>query len=239
MNATEWNSAMTETGTQVQTIWQVKILSIDKINHNVLRIVTEKPVGFVFSPGQATEISISKPGLQDERRPFTFTSLPEYDHLEFTIKTYPERRGVTNELLLLKRGDELILHDVFGAITYRGKGVFIAGGAGITPFISILRSLQVKNEITGNKLIFSNHTREDIILQSELRQMLGKDFINILTREKTNEYPYGRINEQFLGRYIENFDQQFYVCGPPPMMDTVLPLLRKLGVREEAMVIEI
>lgn len=239
MNATELKMSTTDTGNPAETVWKVMILAIEKITHNVLGITTEKPAGFSFSPGQATEISIGKPGLQDERRPFTFTSLPWYDHLEFTIKTYPERQGMTNELLNLKPGDYLILHDVFGVITYRGKGVFIAGGAGVTPFIAILRFLREKDEITGNRLIYSNHTRKDIILEDELRQMLGKDFINILTKEKDNIYPYGRISELFLRSHIENSDQQFYVCGPPPMMDTVLPLLNNLGVSQEAIVIEI
>jgi predicted ferric reductase len=39
----------------------------------------------------------------------------------------------------LKHGDELIIRDVWGAIEYKGEGVFIAGGAGVTPFIAILR----------------------------------------------------------------------------------------------------
>ena len=101
-----------------------------------------------------------------EKRPFTFTCLPDDDYLEFTIKTYPSHKGVTNELLQLKQNDELILHDVFGAIAYKGEGVFIAGGAGVTPFISIFRFLRSKNEVGGNKLIFANKAKADIILEA-------------------------------------------------------------------------
>ena len=125
----------------------VKIKSIDKVTHDVLQIVTEKPQKYNFTPGQATEISINKNGWKDEKRPFTFTCLPDNDYLEFTIKTYPSHKGVTNELLQLKKNDELILHDVFGAIAYKGEGVFIAGGAGVTPFISIFRYLQSKMKL--------------------------------------------------------------------------------------------
>lgn len=50
--------------------------------------------------------------------------------------------GVTNELLSLKAGDNLIVNDIFGAIHYKGEGTFIAGGAGVTPFISIFRDLK-------------------------------------------------------------------------------------------------
>ncbi|MCU0473556.1 MAG: hypothetical protein MUC93_09360 [Bacteroidales bacterium] len=115
----------------------IKIISIGHITHDVLQIFTEKPQELSFTPGQATEISINKEGWQNEKRPFTFTSLPNDDYLQFTIKTYPAHKGVTNELLQLKKNDELILHDVFGAIAYKNEGVFIAGGAGVTPFISI------------------------------------------------------------------------------------------------------
>ena len=52
-------------------------------------------------------------------------------------------------------GDELILHKAFGAIAYKGEGVFIAGGAGVTPFISILRFLQSANKVGASKLIFA------------------------------------------------------------------------------------
>ena len=101
----------------------VKIKSIKHITHDVLQIVTEKPQSFNFIPGQATEISINKNGWRDEKRPFTFTSLPYDDYLEFNIKTYPSHKSVTNELLNLKKNDELILHDVFGAIAYKSEGI--------------------------------------------------------------------------------------------------------------------
>src|ERR1035437_1438822 len=120
----------------------VKIQSIEFITHNVLKIIMDRPPHYNFTPGQATDVTINKPGWKRKKNPFTFTSLPENEFLEFNIKTYPERKGVTNELLKLKAGDELILHEVFGAITYKGQGVFIAGGAGITPFVSIFRFLK-------------------------------------------------------------------------------------------------
>ena len=90
----------------------VKINSIKHITPDVLQIVTEKPQKYNFTPGQATNVSINKNAWKDEKRPFTFTSLPDSDFLEFTIKTYPSHKGVTNELLKLKKDDELILHDV-------------------------------------------------------------------------------------------------------------------------------
>jgi len=216
----------------------VKIKSIQHITHDVLQIVTEKPLHYNFTPGQATEIAINKDDWKDKKRPFTFTCLPDNDFLQFTIKTYPLHKGVTNELLKLKKGDELILHEVFGAISYKGKGLFIAGGAGVTPFISIFRDLQSKNEIGNNKLIFANKTKDDIILAQEFKSLLGDNFINILSDQKTDEYAYGQITESFLNDNIDCIDGQFYICGPPPMMEAVQKQLSNLGIDKETITVE-
>jgi len=216
----------------------VKIKSIAHITHDVLKIVVVKPPHYNFISGQATEVAINKDGWKDKKRPFTFTSLPDDDFLQFTIKTYPEHKGVTNELLQLKKDDELILHEVFGAITYKGEGVFIAGGAGVTPFISIFRYLQSKNKVGDNKLIFANKTKEDIILGQEFKSLLGKNFINILSDEKTDGYANGQITEGFLKANISGFNQQFYLCGPPPMMEAVQKQLSNLGIGKESITVE-
>ncbi len=216
----------------------VTIKSVEPVTHDVLRFVLDKPARFSFVPGQAAEIAINKKEWQQEKRPFTFTCLPEDDYLEFTIKTYPSRKGVTNELRFAKINDELILHDVFGAIAYKGTGVFIAGGAGVTPFISIFRQLQAKNSIGNNELIFANKTKADIILEQELKSMLGKNFIGILSDEKTDEYAQGHITEEFLKANVEDFNQKFYLCGPPPMMEVIEKQLKALQVDEKSIVKE-
>lgn len=216
----------------------VKVESISKVTHDVVRIVTAKPDGFIFEPGQATEIAINQSGWTDEKRPFTFTCLPDDPYLEFTIKTYPSRKGMTNQLLTLKKGDELILTDVFGAIIYKNDGVFIAGGAGITPFISILRHLKKRGKLGSNMLVFANKTRDDIILEKELTDMLGDRFVNILSDEVVDGYHHGFISEELLKEVIPDFNRQFYVCGPPPMMDAVLRQLAHLGVDEGLIVKE-
>ena len=216
----------------------VKIRAIDNITHNVLRIVTDKPPAYIFTPGQATEVSINKSGWQQEKRPFTFTCLPGDDYLEFTIKTYPDHKGVTNELLQLRKDDELILQEVFGAIAYKGEGVFIAGGAGVTPFISIFRHLRSKNEVGANRLILANNKKADIILEEEFADLLGTNFINILSDEKADGYAYGRITEGFLKLHIHDLNKPIYICGPEPMMDAVEKQLSSLGMESKLIVKE-
>jgi ferredoxin-NADP reductase len=216
----------------------VKVVSIDKITPDVLRIVTEKPQDYNFKPGQATDLSINKNGWQNKENPFTFTSLPDSDFLEFTIKTYPLHKGFTNELLYLKNNDELIVHDVFGAIAYRGEGVFIAGGAGVTPFISIFRYLKSINEVGNNKLICANNTKDDIILEDEFKDLLGDNFINILANEKASGYNYGKITEHFIKENSGGLNKIFYVCGPPAMMESIKKQLSNLKVDDRLIVVE-
>jgi ferredoxin-NADP reductase len=216
----------------------LKILSIEFITRDVLQILTEKPPSLEFTPGQAADISISKEGWKEEIRPFTFTGLPDDKFLQFTIKTYPERKGVTYELRTLKRKDELILHGVFGAISYKGEGVFIAGGAGATPFISIFRYLKAENAVGNNKLIFANKTRDDIILRYEFDHLLGRNFINILSDEETSQYDHGYLNEDFLRTHLAGSGQYVYLCGPPPMMDAVEAILGRLKIDENLIIKE-
>jgi len=210
----------------------VKILAIHQVTHNVKSFKIEKPAGYVFTPGQATDVSINKQGWENELRPFTFTCLNEDAYLEFTIKGYKDHKGVTN-LHLLEVGDELIIRDVWGAISYKGVGYFIAGGAGITPFIAILRQLKKDNKIQGNKLFFSNKTTADIILKDELLNMLGKDAIFLCTEEDKQH-----IDETFIKKEVSDFTRHFYVCGPDKMISDINDILKGMGVSPDTLVFE-
>ena len=211
----------------------VKVLRADFITHNVKRFVVEKPSGLAYLPGQAVDISINKPGLQDELRPFTFTSVPASNYLEFIVKIYSDHDGVTKKLATINPGDELILHDIFGAITYRGPGLFIAGGAGITPFISIFRQLKRENRLAGNTLLFANRTDADIILKEELSALLGKRFINVVEGLAGN-----RINRELLQRYIRPEFEYYYICGPDKFTQAMVENLLQSGVNQSQIVIE-
>lgn len=217
---------------------EVTIKSIGHATHDVLHIVVEKPVGMDFTPGQATEIFVNKSGWENEGRPFTFICLPQDNDLEFMIKTYPSRKGVTNELLSLKVGDHLILNGVFGAIAYKDEGTFIAGGAGVTPFIAIFRNLKAQGKLGNNKLIFANKTKEDIILEKEFKTMLGDNFINILSEDTAEGIAHGRITEKFLKNCELSYDKPFYICGPPSMMEAVEKMLSNLNVKKDQLVEE-
>lgn len=219
----------------------LRIIDMQDVTHNVKQIRLEKPEGYSYTPGQATDVAIDKEGWREELRPFTFTSLNENNYLEFVIKIYPDHEGATDQIGKLQEGDALIIDEPWGAIQYKQDGVFLAGGAGVTPFIAILRDLHKKGKIEGNTLIFSNKTERDIILKEEFEQMLGDNFINVITEEKPGEnhiFLDGHIDQDFLKKQINDFDQAFYVCGPDAFNQAMIEQLKALGAQPDALVFE-
>lgn len=99
----------------------LEIQNIREVTHDVRQIRLEKPEGYTFTPGQATEVAVDREGWKDEGRPFTFTSLDTDPYLEFVIKTYTDHEGVTDQIRQLSRGDKLIIGDPWGTIAYKSE----------------------------------------------------------------------------------------------------------------------
>lgn len=216
----------------------VNLLMTQFVTHDVKRFIVSKPAGFSFTPGQGVELAINRPGLSEQGRPFTPTGLTADRVLEFTIKAYPAHAGVTQALHALEPGAELLMSEPFGTISYQGRGVFIAGGAGITPFLAILRGLARTGELGDQTLIFSNKTPRDVILEKELRHLLGERCILVCTGSTAPGYQHRRIDRAFLEEMVQDFGQHFYVCGPPGFMEAVNDALTDLGARAESLVFE-
>ncbi len=115
---------------------------------------------------------------------------------------------------------------------------FIAGGAGVTPFIAILRQLYKENKLEDNILFFSNRTSKDIILENEFNEMLGKNAVYTVTNEHDLNYLNEFINEDFLKKYVKDFSKHFYVCGPDAMVQDISNILLKLNVVPDAVIFE-
>ncbi|MCB0790370.1 MAG: flavodoxin reductase [Flavobacteriales bacterium] len=216
----------------------VKVLRTEFITPDVKRFTVERPQGYKFVPGQATDVAIDRPGWTDKLRPFTFTNTTTARHLEFIIKIYGDHDGVTKQLGLMHAGEGLLLHAPFGAITYQGPGFFIAGGAGVTPFVAILRDLHRKKKLKGNTLLVSNHTAMDVILDEEFTRMLGRHFLKVFTRQHVIGFRERRIDRDMLVVLVQNFDQKFYVCGPGAFVNEIGTMLLDLGAKAESLVVE-
>lgn len=220
---------------------QTYIVTVTEIilrTHNVKTFRVSKPAGYEFNPGQAVDLSLNEEGWKDNKHPFTFTCLPDDGYLEFTIKLYNNPEGLTNRLKTIEPGTEFEISSAWGAIEYKGEGVFIAGGAGITPFISIFRHLQQNGEIGNNILIFSNKTEADIILKEEFESMLGENFINVITQQHGTTFHNKHIDKSFLEKNITDLSRHFYICGPDEFTKNIVDALQELGADAETLVFE-
>jgi cytochrome-b5 reductase len=216
----------------------VTLLMSEFVTHDVRRFVVSRPPGFEYRPGQGVELAINRPGWMQQARPFTPTGLADDRVLEFTIKCYPDHAGVTRELHGLAAGAELLLSAPFGTITDRGPGVFIAGGAGITPFLAILRERARTGTLDDCTLIFSNRSPDDIICEKELAHHLGARCLLLCTDTAAPGYVERHIDRDFLAGRIDDFDRHFYVCGPPGFMKAVNTALGELGASPQNLVFE-
>lgn len=214
------------------------LLMTEFITHDVKRLVVTRPEGFSVQPGQGVDLAIDLPGWQGEKRPFTPTGLPDDWVLEFSIKGYPEHGGVTEQLHKLNAGAKLLLSEPFGTIQYSGVGTFIAAGAGLTPFLAIIRRLARDNQLDGHSLLFSNKGPEDIICEQELRHYLGDAARFVCTRASDCRCQQQRIDKTYLQQQIKDLKQHFYVCGPPPFVQAITAALKELGANPEALVFE-
>lgn len=199
------------------------------VTHDTHRYVFDRPEGFSFEPGQAAELAMCRDGWKDEGRPFTFTSLPTEDQLEFVIKSYPSHDGVTEQLPTLKPGEKVTLDGPFGAITDKGAGLFLAAGAGVTPFIAILRKREKESDLDGCQLIFSNQTEEDIILRDAWQAMDGLNVDHVIEKEQVDGLHHGQVDKAFLDNHAD-LSGQVYICGPEGYVNAMRDAVKELGV---------
>lgn len=216
---------------------ELTLRSKEQLTPDTYRYVFEKPANLDFKPGQATELTLLKDGWRDEGRPFTFTSLPADGALEFVIKSYPERDGVTKELAKMEPGDKVEIEPAFGAISDHGPGVFIAAGAGITPFIPILEKHDAEGHMDCT-LIFTSETEKDIILRKKWEKMDGLTTVFTVTDQDSGDVEEQMIDKAFLKEHLTRFDQTFYICGPEAFVSDVRDALKELGADADKIITE-
>lgn len=219
--------------------YALTLKSIEPVTPDVFKLRFDKPAGLGVQPGQAVDLALDKDNWREEKRPFTPTSRPSDGFLEFTIKSYPEHDGVTEQIAKMQPGDRVLVDEPWGAIEDEGKGWFIAGGAGVTPMIAILRKrLEDKGTLDGCELIFSNSKEEDIIYRDEFEQMDGLKTYFTVTDQDSADVHTRKIDKSLLKERIEPGKGKCYICGPDGMVEDIAGALKEIGVAEDDIIIE-
>ncbi len=216
-----------------------KILMTEFVTHDVKRFIVSKPEDFSWVPGQGINLIIDQPKWRNKRdHPFTPTGLVTDLVISFTIKRYAEDKSVSDKLHSLTPGEKILISNAFGNISYKGPGVFIAAGSGITPFLAIFRQLAVDDKLDGHQLIYSNKTPADVICEKELHHLLSEKCLLTYTRAKTFDHHNGRIDKTYLSKNIRSFNQYFYICGPKFFVMDVKDILVSLGASSDHLIFE-
>ncbi|MEW5800707.1 MAG: rubredoxin [bacterium] len=217
------------------------ILGIKDETPDVKTFRIEKPKDFSFISGQFCLVSfVNNAGYPGGAKPFTFSNSPTDGYLELTIK---EMGIFTKALFSLAAGDKLWIDGPRGnAHTFdesvKKNVVFVAGGSGITPFMSALRYAVVKKLANRFTLFFGNQSVKDIIYKEEMDRMVENNgnikIIHCISRDDPQWHgEHGYIDKGKILKYIHGpEDKLWYLCGPPPMTRSIRSILAEIGIEE-------
>jgi predicted ferric reductase len=188
-----------------------------------------------FLPGQFMIFQI-KNGYPNEAHPFTIASTPTQSDLSISVKAVGD---FTSRLSEIEIPAFALIDKPYGTFSFLNhpaeKYVFIAGGIGITPFMSSLRYARDREEKRPILLLWANKHEEDIAFRHELDDMEQAmpflKVVHVLSRQDDWSGEKGHIDADKLRKYVKNFSvPHFFVCGPVPMMNSIASTLRDLGV---------
>lgn len=189
-----------------------------------------------FRPGQFMIIQLLRNGRLSSPHPFTISNSPTRENLSITPK---ELGDFTKTIKETRVGDQAFIdapYGVFSFLNYRqDELVFIAGGIGITPFISMLRYICDQKLNLRVTLFWANRNESSLCFREELREMEKEmeQFKAILVMSDQPDWPgeKGFINTGMITDYLGNLSQKdFFVCGPPPMIKAIIKDLKKQKV---------
>ena len=205
----------------------------------------EKPSGFGFKPGQAIDLVLPEPptaDAQSARHTFSIVSAPF--EAELTIATRMRDSAFKHALKSLPIGTQVAIEGPFGSLTLHGDrtrpAVFIAGGIGITPFMSMLRQAHHDRLPRALVLLYSNRRPDDSAYLTEL-QHLARDnlFFRLLATMTQPADPRwtgqtGLIDSALLrAAAAELSAPTYYVAGPPAMVQAMRDTLNGAGVNDD------
>lgn len=214
---------------------------VEPVAGDAVRLVlrAHRHEGRRFKPGQFAWLKIGTSPFVFEEHPFSISSTAQTPHRkEFTIKAL----GDFSELLRgLRPGRRVFLDGPYGGFTVEGLDaspgfVLIAGGVGVTPMLSILRTLADRGDRRAHRLLLGARTWDDLILRHEIEELCGRLDLSVVDvlEEPPEDWlgERGRIDATLLDRCLPERARahDYFLCGPPPMVVAVSRQLRSRGV---------
>ena len=229
------------------TSYPSRLKSREEVAEGTIAFHLAKPAGFQFKAGQYLDITLINPPETDAQgvvRTFSIASAP-YEN-ELLVATRMRNSAFKRVLATLPLSPELKLEGPMGSFTLHKNpakaAVFLAGGIGITPFLSILRQAAQEKLAHLLYLFYSNRRPEDaaFLVDLEVLAKLNANFIFIPSMSEMEKSKLdwqgerGFINREMLLRHIGDLQGPiYYVAGPPAMVAAMRQMLTNAGVDED------
>lgn len=229
------------------TMHEVKLKWREEIAEGTMALYLEKPAGFTFKPGQAIDVVLAHAPhgeTNGARHAFSIVSAPHQD--ELVIATRMRDSAYKREIKSMPIGSPAKIEGPFGSLTLHNNrarpAVFIAGGIGITPFISILRQAAKEQLPQQLLLLYSNRRPEDAAFLTELQQLeqQNKNFtlVATMTEMEKSSQPWqgetGFIDAGMIKRMVGALTAPiYYLVGPPAMVEAMRKTLNDASIDDD------
>ena len=220
----------------------VRVIGVKPEAPHVWTLTLDAPGGrsFHYAPGQFQFLRLYGAEIPSEEHPFTIASSPaRSDRISLTIK---ESGTFTAGIGRVRRGDRATIHGPFGRFSHtlhpdEGDLVFVAGGVGITPLMSMLRYMRDRRESRRVLLAYASRSAADLLFTDELEAMrVGGnpklEVVHVLTdAPRSWGGKTGRLDADRLVQLCGGVEgKAFYLCCPPPMIVALMRGLGRMGV---------
>lgn len=199
--------------------------------------ITMKPLGrrIKYQPGQFAYFSFRSRGVSSEPHPFSFSSSPDSNLVSFAAKDLGD---FTHTLARAAAGDRVTVYGphgrFFSDLATDAKNIFIAGGIGVTPFLSIVRGRQGFGQTI---LFYSTNSETDAVFEKELEDISERTKAFGMFFHESNRRGY--LNADIIEKRAGGLnDKAIYLCGPAPMMKSLADGFLAKGVPRERIVFE-
>ena len=229
------------------TAYDTRLQGREEVASGTMAFHFEKPAGFTFKPGQAIDVVLLDPPTADaqiSRHTFSIVSAPFEN--ELVIATRMRDSPFKRALKALPIGSPLAIEGPFGSLVLHKDqarpAVFIAGGIGITPFMSMLRQATKERAPQRLLLLYSNRRPQDAAFLAELQQLERENetfrLVATMTELGDLRCPWDRQTGLIDGPLIKNAiaglrAPVFYVAGPPGLVEAMRRTLNGAGIEDE------
>ncbi len=201
---------------------------------------SEKKSPLAYHAGQIAWITIRRSAFSFRKHPFSIASSDvDQNKIGFAIR---ELGDLTSRIKDLKLGETVYVEGGFGTFSVDKLGdkgfVMVAGGIGIAPTMSILRTLADRQDKRKFILFYGSRDRDSIGFYEELEDLSKKidlEVVHVLEKTDDPAFEKGYITQAVLERHFpkdkENYD--VFICGPGPMLNIVLKSLKGMDIPEE------